>query len=262
MDLEDLLHPPPHCASSLDVLAPPRGVVQVGWVALEERPTPALIERLAASLTGSERSRLGSFRFPEDHDAFLIGRSLIRGLLARLLGVRPEEVPLTFGAHGRPELEAGAHPEIPSFNVSHTRGVVGFALSRATVGLDVERFRRDPDPLTIGRQVFSPQELALLAELTPDAQRVRFRRLWALKEAYLKARGTGMTLPAREVTCALDVHPEGVRLSFTEAVQDEPSRWQCVELRPTEDTWAAVCVEAARGQKVRVDETWLRLPDA
>src|SRR5690606_3667987 len=137
--------------------------------------------------------RLQRFRFPEDRAAFLVGRSLMRGLLARLLGLPPAEVPLRAGPHGRPELPPDAHPRIPSFNVSHTQGVVGFAVSRTTVGLDVERFRRDPDPLALGAQVFSPEELTALRALDPGAQRERFRRLWALKEAYLKARGTGLT---------------------------------------------------------------------
>ncbi len=262
MDLENLLQDWPGRAVDLAQLAPPHRVVQVGWVDLTQPVSPALAERLAAGLDGAERTRLGSFRFPEDRDAFLIGRSLIRGLLSRLLGVRSAEVPVTVGPHGRPGLSPGAHPGGLSFNVSHTRGVLGFAVARSVVGLDVERFRRDPDPLAIGRQVFSPEELAVLAALPPDAQRLRFRRLWTLKEAYLKARGTGLTLPAREVTCALDVHPEGVRLSFTDAVGDEPSRWQCVELRPTEHTWAAVCVEAEDRTRVQVDEAWLRLPEA
>lgn len=263
MDLAELLQAPPGGALSYDALVPAPGVVQVGWVELTEDLSPALTARLTGGLVEAERARLRSFRFPEDRDAFLLGRTLIRGLLARLLGVQPSEVPLSFGPHGRPELAPGVLEDVPSFNVSHTRGVLGFALSRATVGLDVERFRRDPDPLSIGRQVFSPQEIALLEALPPDAQRVQFRRLWALKEAYLKARGTGLTLPAREVTCALDAQvPGGVRLSFTDVVQDEPSRWQCVELRPTEHTWAAVCVEVARGQAARVDEAWLRLPEA
>src|SRR5690606_40557558 len=69
-----------------------------------------------------------------------------------------------------------------------SREMLGFALSHSTVGLDVEAFRRDPDPMTVGAQVFSARELARLGTLSGEAQRELFRRLWTLKEAYLKAR--------------------------------------------------------------------------
>ena len=168
-------------------------------------------------------------------------------------------MPLVAGPHGRPELAAGAHPAPPSFNVSHTEGVLAFALAERVVGVDVESFRSDPEPLEIGRQVFSPRELAALAGVDPAERRLRFRRLWAIKEAYIKARGLGMVLPLREVTCEV---AEGgpACFHFGAPVQDVPSRWRCVELRPTESTWAAVCVEAAPGAPLEVDARWLTLP--
>lgn len=242
------------------VVVPPLGVVCVAWVDLNQPVSPALLARLRTWLIPDEQARADRFRFEADRNAFVLGRSLIRGAFSRLLHRPPSEVPLVLGPHGRPELAEGLLPLPPSFNVSHTREVLGMALSHSTVGLDVEAFRRDPDPMTVGPQVFSPAELGHLASLPDPEQREQFRRLWTLKEAYLKARGTGFSLPAREVTCEL-VPGQAPRFTFTERVGDTPERWRCAELRPTPKTWAGICADLPPGMALEIEEVWNEVPE-
>ena len=47
-------------------------------------------------------------------------------------------------------------------------------------------------PLAVAERYFSAAEAAQLRALTSDAQPRRFLQLWTLKEAYLKAIGTGL----------------------------------------------------------------------
>ncbi|HLT30881.1 MAG TPA: 4'-phosphopantetheinyl transferase superfamily protein [Myxococcaceae bacterium] len=259
MPLTSLLLEPPN-PRVRQVVVPPLGMVCVAWVDLTRPVSSHLLARLRNRLTPDEQARADRFRFDADRNAFVIGRSLMRGALGRLLHRPAAEVPLVMGPHGRPELVEGMLPRAPSFNVSHTREMLGFALSHSTVGLDVEAFRRDPDPMTVGAQVFSARELARLGTLSGEAQRELFRRLWTLKEAYLKARGTGFSLPAREVTCELEPG-QPPRLSFTERVHDAPERWHCAELRPNPRTWAAVCAELPSGLSLDVEEVWSVVPE-
>ena len=243
------------------VVIPPLGVVCVVWVDLRLPVTPALMARLRTWLTPNEKERADRFRIEADRNAFVLGRSLIRSTLGRLLHRPPAEVPLVMGTHGRPELAEGMVPLAPSFNVSHTREVLGMALSHSTVGLDVEAFRRDPDPMAVGPQVFSEREMERLAALSGEAQRELFRRLWTLKEAYLKARGTGFSLPAREITCELEPG-QPPRFTFTARVGDTPEHWRCAELRPSPQTWAAVCADLPPGVGLEVEQVRSEVPEA
>ena len=91
---------------------------------------------------------------------------------------------------GRPVLSGASGP---SFNVSHTEGLVACAVSSGAVGVDVERGRRLRDPRALATRFFHPDEAAEILE-TADASAARkgFLRLWTLKEAYAKALGHGV----------------------------------------------------------------------
>ncbi len=61
------------------------------------------------------------------------------------------------------------------------------------VGVDLEKIREDVDGAAIVRRYFHPNEIQRLSE-TPEPQRLReFFRLWTRKEAWLKAKGQGMS---------------------------------------------------------------------
>jgi 4'-phosphopantetheinyl transferase len=60
----------------------------------------------------------------------------------------------------------------------------------ALVGVDVEKVGRAP--LAVAGRYFSAAEAQQLRALPPEAQARRFVRLWTLKEAYLKAIGSGL----------------------------------------------------------------------
>ena len=106
----------------------------------------------------------------------------------------------------------GAHAESGiEFNVSHSGDVFLYAVSRGrTVGVDVEWKKEGLAVEAIARRYFAPGEARLLLEQAPSEQRLpNFYRCWTRKEAYLKAKGTGLTteLHAFEVTFLPGVPP-------------------------------------------------------
>lgn len=140
-------------------------------------------------LDESERKRYRRPARPEAQRRFLLGRALLRERLGRALGIEPGAVVLRHSAEGKPHLgEAG-----PEFNLSHSGHWVALALSHAgPVGLDLEQPRK-PRPLqAIARHYFHPDEARALEALEGSALETGFYRLWTLKEAYLKALGTGL----------------------------------------------------------------------
>jgi 4'-phosphopantetheinyl transferase len=91
----------------------------------------------------------------------------------------------------------------------------------ARVGIDIERAGRAR--LAVAERYFSAAEAAQLRELPPEAQPRRFVQLWTLKEAYLKATGTGLAGGLGRMSFVFD-HDEDFH--FERADDADAARWQ------------------------------------
>lgn len=154
-------------------------------------------------LSEAERDRAARFRFERDKVRFERRRCLLRLLLSRYLGIAPGAVELRYGPQGKPQLlEFGAL----QFNLSHSDGHALFGFAQTELGVDLERVRVDQDIDAVSRLVFAPEEKRVLESL-PTSERIpAFFRGWTRKEAYVKARGQGLSLPldSFEVSLAPD----------------------------------------------------------
>jgi 4'-phosphopantetheinyl transferase len=163
---------------------------------------------IEGGLCADERARAQRLMFDEDRVSYLAAHHLLRTMLSQELGVAPSAIVLCAGDGGRPELAVPAAPI--SFNISHTRGMVGCALStQATVGIDVEWDRPIPDVDALARSVMGPGELARLRAVAPGERRRAFLRTWTAKEAYAKALGLGLSLDW--TTVELDERGDAIR---------------------------------------------------
>jgi 4'-phosphopantetheinyl transferase len=95
----------------------------------------------------------------------------------------------------------------------------------AEVGVDVESFARAEGIVPLAPRVFSAAERAQLDAL-PVAQRPdRALSLWTLKEAYIKARAMGLSLPLDGISFLFD-GPRAIRFEVAPGVDDDPERWR------------------------------------
>src|SRR5687768_11680228 len=146
-------------------------------------------------MTEEERATEQRFVFPHDRHRHRVTRALVRSVLAEELGLPPSEIRFELNGYGRPELAAHHTSSGLSFNLSHTRDAIVLATSRdGVVGIDVEDHTRSGATLDIAEQFFSRPEVEALAAVAPEGQRARFYQVWTLKEAYIKARGMGLSL--------------------------------------------------------------------
>ena len=157
--------------------------------------------------------------------------------------------------NGRPQIAAPLPAPPLCFSVANTRGLVACAVSVSReVGLDVETWRDDaPSPLI--ERCFAPDERVALAALPTAAQPRRFIELWTLKEAYIKARGLGLSLPLERISVALDDGEP--RLSLDPALADDAASWQLALWSPTPSHAAALCVHRGDGPPLTIDLRWL-----
>jgi 4'-phosphopantetheinyl transferase len=126
------------------------------------------------------------------------------------------------GPHGKPQIEAPA-VDAPAFNVAHAGELVVCAVARVDVGVDVERVDIS-DPLALAETACTAKERALLESLPPGERAACFAALFTIKEAYLKARGVGLSIPLDQIGVALD--PD----RLVDAPDDDPGRWQISRL--------------------------------
>ena len=205
-------------------------------------PDATAMERAAQSLSDDERARADRFRFDRDRRRFVARRGGLRALLARYLGRSPSGIRLGYGPQGKPELAIEESAPDLRFNVSHTDGVVLYAVARGReVGVDVERIV--PRLATAGMidRCLTGRESAAVRAREPGEQPAAFFGCWTRKEAYLKGRGSGLALPPRSVEVSLDEDEPPALL----AVADHPadaSRWSLRNLPVGEKYRAALAV--------------------
>ena len=204
--------------------------------------SPDAIARARALLSGAEQDRFERFHADRDRRMFLLGRVMSRELVGRALGVAPADWQWREGAHGRPEI--ANPPTAVHFNLAHSAGLVVCALSNGReVGVDVEDLDRPPiDPRMIQRYC-APAEAADI-DAHGSNWRDRFLRYWTLKEAYLKARGLGISLPLREISFDLDPH---VRITFLGSLAAASTDWTFQLSQPTDRHLVAIAASTVDG---------------
>jgi len=175
---------------------------------------------------------------------FALGREMARSLVGAALEVSPDAWTWREGPHGRPEIAEPASPL--HFNLSHSAGVVVCALSRnRAVGVDVEDLtRRAPDPAIVTRYCSPAEAEDVCAQA--DGWRDRFLTYWTLKEAYLKARGLGISVHLSDISFTL-AGGEQPRIGFLDSLAGTDERWRFHLTRLEPHHLAAVAVETVDG---------------
>ena len=146
-------------------------------------------------LDDSEKARSRRFRSERARREFVLCRAALRINLAERLCCSCGRLSFGLAEHGKPYVTLADRSVDIAFNVSHSggHGLIAIA-NEACVGVDVEERapRRDLDG--IGSLVYGPEELRLLGTASGREKVEIFYRLWSLKEALIKALGTGFSL--------------------------------------------------------------------
>ena len=190
-------------------------------------------------LTDDERVRARRFVFDVHRRRFVACRAWLRTRLGERLGRPPGSLRFDYGPAGKPSL---AEDGLVRFNVSHSDRYALLGMTDgAEIGVDIERLRELKDMDALAARVFSAGERATLAAVPADLRTDVFFAGWTRKEAYIKARGEGISLlGAIEVALAPG---DAVRLIRVDGRPEELQRWSLEPLRPVPGFAAAVCIE-------------------
>lgn len=229
----------------------PQDEVHVWMAVPEEIEDSGLLETYLGLLNPEEREKQRRFYFEKHQRQYLVSHALVRLTLSRYVPVEPQAWTFVTNEYGCPRVEGEGNAWL-RFNLSHTDGMVMVAVVRDTdVGVDVEDALRQGETVEIADRFFAPSEVKALRALEASRQRGRFFEYWTLKEAYIKARGMGLSLPLEQF--AFELQPgEHPRIAFDPRLKDDPETWQFIQLGPSQRHMAAVGVRRARGLPLKV----------
>jgi 4'-phosphopantetheinyl transferase len=192
------------------------------WIAEPPRVTaPELLAAYDQLLSDSERARQRGLLLEKNRHERLVAGALLRTTLSEHAATRPADWRFSTNAHGRPAIEPASALR---FSLAHHPTLVVCAVSGGPeLGVDVEPLQRADEMLAVAQRSFAPKELAELRALPAAAARERAVSLWTLKEAYIKARGLGLSLPLDGFALSFDAAEPTI--AFGPAVTDRPERW-------------------------------------
>jgi 4'-phosphopantetheinyl transferase len=143
-----------------------------------------------------------------------------------------------FGKHGKPTLTKPA-VEIP-FNLCHTGNVALVGISGGgRVGIDAEALRPDVEIEALSGQLFAPPEAAEIRALPPDERVAAFFTCWCRKEAFVKALGSGLSMPLNRFQVSVK-EGETVRLLWADG--EDVNNWSLFDISEP-GTAAALIIE-------------------
>ena len=181
-------------------------------------------------LDDEERARWHRFLAVGARRQFALCRAALRVALSERLGYANRALSFAYLEHGKPFATVDGRRADVGFNVSHSgrHGLIAIG-AHDRLGVDVEERVSKRDLEGIGSLVYGSNERRLLAAAAGRDKVHLFYRLWSMKEALIKALGSGFSLnPSR-----FEVPPatlQGERSGSFRFPHEPSSEWRLLDL--------------------------------
>ena len=173
----------------------------ISVVHVDLAPHPRRESEAVRWLDGGARARRSRFLVQRPRREFRLCRAALRALLCRRLGCTNDALAFAAAEHGKPFAVLDGAPAPVSFNVSHSgcHGLIAVA-DRGRIGVDIEErvIRHDIDGVL--RTAFASDEQADLAAASGRQNTELLFRFWTMKEALIKALGSGLSVDTASFT--------------------------------------------------------------
>ena len=174
-------------------------------------PTDSQMQLAISCIQEEEKMRIGRFVFRKDAKASLIGRLLMRKYVSENSGLPYDKVRFGRDDKGKPYLFGNEPLPALNFNVSHQGKftVLAGELGRnMKIGIDIMKLEYSggkslSEFFRVMNRHFSPLEWSIIRgtnNTTDDEKITMFCRHWCLKESYVKAIGTGITVDLQRIS--------------------------------------------------------------
>ncbi|NWF98178.1 MAG: 4'-phosphopantetheinyl transferase superfamily protein [Nitrospirae bacterium] len=191
------------------------------------------VEKYLPILSDEEKKKASAFRFSDDRERYIISHAVLRLLLSKYSGEKPEEIVFYNNNYGKPYIML--NPDLPKifFNISHSHKMAVIAISNGyEIGIDIEYLLRKINFEDIARRFFSNIENKKLNSLSGNLRKEAFFRCWTRKEAYLKAKGVGISgsFKSFEVSIFPEENPEIIAIDGQHSDEDNWSLFDIIHI--------------------------------
>jgi 4'-phosphopantetheinyl transferase len=186
-----------------------------------------------ATLNSQEKVRAERFHFPLHKRRFIAARGILRLLLSRYQNIAPADVDFLYQPRGKPYLA----DVFLQFNVSHSHEIAVFALTKnSPIGVDIEKTEKQFND-SVAERYLHPEEYAELNGLSDGLRAMEFYRIWARKEALIKAVGDGMHISLNSFSTVTKGQP------ITINITGEITSWHLRDFNAHEEYQSAVVTQ-------------------
>ncbi len=190
-----------------------------------------LLLRILPHLDRGSRGRALTIGDPDSRWQFCCAHYL-RHTVSRRYG--HEDAVIAHSPAGKPVLQAADGTVALHISLSHARGMVACAIARRfDLGLDLEWLDRRADLAPLVGQFFNDGERVVLQSMPEHARTQMIYHIWTIKEAILKAMGTGLSHDPKTITITgthpvAQAHGIGPNLQYFTALHNTPHHVLCV----------------------------------
>ncbi len=193
-----------------DALSVQAGQVDLWFFSTE---VPRLEQKLGeykALLSVDEQAQSEQLLSPLQCRDFILNRAMLRTVLSAYGTAAPQALDFSVNQFGKPQLSDTADNALVQaksgvhFNTAYSGGISICAVAADSVGVDIESHPESAGMLAAADDYLSKEELLALRALPESQQLAYFFRYWTLKEAWLKARGEGLSVSLQDFSMLLD----------------------------------------------------------
>ena len=199
------------------------------------------LEACRAVLSDDESERQQRFHFAADRHRYLVSHALVRRVLSHYEDIAPADWEFSSGEFGKPEI---ANPGVAAlrFNLTHTPQLTACIVTLShDCGIDTEQLNPRHKLDGVAKRMFSEAEHMELQQYSGQNYLEHFYRCWTLREAYVKARGIGISFPTRKLKFTLK-GKSGASVVFDPDIDDQADAWQFQFVDSGDDHITAVAV--------------------
>ena len=204
-------------------------------------------------LSKEELKKYQKIFYKEDRIQYLVSHVMLRRVLSEYIDLHPKLWQYDSNSYGKPFISYKHKIINLQFNLSHTRRLIALIITqKENCGIDIELIRPLNDYFNIARLVFSQNERITMSKINNnDVLKNYFFSLWTLKEAYIKARGIGLSLDLKKISFSFGKN-KSINLFIESELHDHSDSWQ-IDLFPVNpDHMCGVCLHTMEKDKLKI----------
>jgi 4'-phosphopantetheinyl transferase len=150
-----------------------------------------------------------------------LGKGILRTLLSKYLKIN--SICFKYNNQSKPFIENSINLK---FNISHSHKTLTFAFTLENdIGVDIEYNKRSIEIPQIAKRFFSKNEATELLALKKNEWLPTFYNCWTRKEAFIKAKGGGLSIPLDQFEVSI-LSNENVELKVIQWDQNDVKNWK------------------------------------